>query len=717
MRILRSSLVAAAWLLAAGAAFAQQAAPPVEPGQNAGISNLPDGGQVDVGFRGTGYGSDSDEARYQRYRDLRNGPFAEGFRWAKTDDTRFWELRATHVGYRDQQYIGNFNKFGKLKASFSFNQIPLFFSDTARTTYTTTSPGVLSLDGIPGQIQSGAATSAIYNTVATPFDLRLTRSITDFRVSYTATEHVDFSAYLKNIKKSGEQPWGGTFGFSDAVEFAAPVDTRTTDIGVAAAWTNDRAQARVGYDGSFFSNNITTLVWDNPLRSTDSSSSGPAQGRESLWPNSDLNSASLSGLLKLGASSQATAYVSLGTLSQNDPLIPFTINSALASPPLDRANADSSAHLTSTAFTFNSRPVPHVWFNARFRTYDFDNQSPLFNVANTVTYDTTVSAFAPGTNSPFSFTRKTLDLDSSWTPLPHASFRAGYTHEAVDQTFRTFDTTNENVLRLSADATGLQNLTVRALYEYDKRTGSGLDEQSLDDLGEQTSLRQFDLSDRSVNRFSTILMFAPSAALSFNGSAFVVRDTRPNTGFGLLDNDGTGISAGVDYVPSGAVSLGASYQYETYSTLQKSRQANPGVQFDDPTRDWTTTAGDHAHTFDASADLLKLWPKTDVRFAYDYVHGSSAYVYGLTADTTLAPVSQLPSIFNTRNRLSADARYTFSNHVGFGLLYWFEKLDIDDFAFNPATLNTVSQPSWMSLQYAWRPYTANTIWARLTMTW
>jgi MtrB/PioB family decaheme-associated outer membrane protein len=717
MRIKQASIGIALWLLTSSVAAGQQNTPPPEPDQKTGPSTLPGLDQVDFGVRGTAYADDSDEARYQRYRDLRNGPFAEGFRWGQSDDHALWDVRMTHVGYRDQQYAANYNQFGKLKASVAFNQIPLFFSEFTRTAYTTGSPGVLKLDGLPQQVQSGAATSAIYETSATPFDLQLKRSIMDIRFAYSATDHLELNGSFKNTQKSGEQPWAGTFGFSDAVELATPIDTRTTDVGVAAEWTKPRGQLRVGYDGSFFRNNIATLTWDNPLRSTDSGTgSGPAAGRMALWPNNTLNSGSVSGLVKVG-DGQASAYVSLGNLSQNDALIPFTSNAALASPPLARPNADAEARITATAFNFNTRPAPHLWLNARFRTYDFDNRTPVFNVTNTVQYDTKIAAFSEGGTSPFSFIRKLLDLDASWTPVKFAAFRAGYTWEAVDQTFRTFDTTTQNTVRLSADATGLSWLTVRGVYEYAKRVGTGLDEQSLDDIGEQTSLRQFDISDRTVNRFSAIVIATASPSLSFNGSAFVGRDTRPDTGFGLLDADANGVSIGADYVPSGAVSLGASYQYERYSTLQKSRQADPGPQFDDPTRDWTTDAGDRAHTLTMSADLLKLWPKTDVRFAYDFVHAESSYIYGLAPNTTLPPVSQLPLAWNTRNRLSGDARYMFTPHLGVGLVYWFEKYSVDDFAFNAATQNTVAQPSFISLQYLYKPYTANTFWGRLTYLW
>jgi MtrB/PioB family decaheme-associated outer membrane protein len=713
-------LIALALALAAAPVSAQQTpnTPPPEPGENTGLSSLGNIGQIDFGLGSTVYGTNSDQARYQRYRDLRNGATVDGFRVGRSDDRQLYDVRAEHIGYRDQRYLANFNRYGKLKASFEFNQIPLFFSQDTQTLYSSPSPGVFQLpDAIQTTLQ--ATPSALPTVVgrASPFDLRLQRSIADFRLTYSATKDVDLSVSFKNTQKTGNQPWAGTFGFSDAVELEAPVDTRTTELGAAAEWTNGRGEIRLGYDGSFFRNNVGTLVWDNPLRITDSLTAGPVQGRESIWPNSDMNAGSLSGLVKLPGSSQATAYVSLGSWSQNAALVPFTTNTTLPVIPLDRPTADAEARVTSTAFSLNSRPTRTLWLNARFRSYDFDNRTPVFHVTNTVAYDTTVEAFAEGGTSPYSFTRKILDFDASYTPFTYAAFRAGFTRETVDQTFRTFDTTTENTMRLSADAAGITWLTLRAVYEHAKRVGNGLDEQTLDDLGEQVSLRQFDISDRTSDRFSGIVIVTPVSQLSFNGTASVGREDRPGTVFGLRSNDNSGFSAGVDYVPGKAVSAGLSYEYERYTALQASRQANPGPQFNDPTRDWTTDGADRAHTVTASMDLLKLWRNTDVRFAYDFNRAESVYLYGLGPKTTIPAVVQLPPVLNTRNRVSADARYTLNRRVTLGLVYWFEKYDVDDFAFSPATLTSIAQPSFLMLGYLYRPYTANTMSARVMYRW
>src|ERR1700681_2403231 len=122
---------------AAGSAQPQAPAAPIV-GPDLGSSNF-----VDFGLRGTSFGTGSDEARFQRYRDLRNGPTLDVFRYANDTDARTFKVQADHVGYRDQRYSASYNNFGKMKVSVEWNQIPLFFSQNTATLFTSTSPGVL----------------------------------------------------------------------------------------------------------------------------------------------------------------------------------------------------------------------------------------------------------------------------------------------------------------------------------------------------------------------------------------------------------------------------------------------------------------------------------------------------------------------------------------------------------------------------------------------
>jgi MtrB/PioB family decaheme-associated outer membrane protein len=675
---------------------------------------------ADFSGRGTVYTPGSDEGLAQRYRDLRGGGTLEFLRWSKNTDTLWWSLQADHTAYRDQRYSAAFDNFGKVRGWFQFNEIPLYFSQQTQTLFTTppSNPFALRIDdGIQSGLQNRTLTTSQAAAFAQPFDFRLKRTVSEFKTTYSLTRNLDLEAWFWTTAKSGSQPWAGTFGFADAVELPVPVQTRTTDLRLGIEWANQRGSARLGYDGSFFRNDVETIVWDNPLRVTDSPTAGPLQGRMTLWPDSSLNAGTASGLINLPARSRATAYISIGNWTQDNPLIPFTVNSALPVIPLDRLTTDAEARVTSMNYTFSSRPVETVLLTARYRTYDFDNRTPVFHVGNTVSYDTTVAPFAEGGTSPYSINRKTFYADASYTPTRYSALGVGYTRETIDQTFRFFDTTTENTFRVTGDLSGISWLMLRGVYEHANRVGSGFDEQTLDDIGEQVSLRQFDISDRTANRVSLVTQVTPVSSFSVNGSVTAGNEDRPGATFGLRSNNSRSWEIGADYVPRSAISMGASYTWEKYTSLQASRQANPGPQFDDPTRDWTTDGADRARTFVGSMDLIKLVPKTDLRLSYTFSHAESLYVYGLAPNTTLPPVQQLPPVVNELQRATADLRYRLSPRFGAGLVYWYDKYTVNDFAMGTQTLTSIAQPSFLMIGYLFRPYTANTISGRFTYYW
>ncbi len=123
----------------------------------------------------------------------------------------------------------------------------------------------------------------------------------------------------------------------------------------------------------------------------------------------------------------------------------------------------------------------------------------------------------------------------------------------------------------------------------------------LDEIGEQISLRQFDISDRDRDRVSAMVQVMPWDTVGFNFTASVGQDTRPDAVFGLQDND-MRVRSRLAWIvaPRESFSAGASYAFENYSTLQRSRQANPGAQFNDPARDWQTDMDENVHTWSFS---------------------------------------------------------------------------------------------------------------------
>ena len=120
-----------------------------------------------------------------------------------------------------------------------------------------------------------------------------------------------------------------------------------------------------------------------------------------------------------------------------------------------------------------------------------------------------VATSVTGGTEPLGYVRDHFDADASFTPIPFTAFRVGYTREEETRTHRYFEKTTDNVLRGTIDLTGNAFLSVRTIYEHSRRTGNGLDEQVLDDIGEQISLRQFDISDRDRDRVSAVIQVTP----------------------------------------------------------------------------------------------------------------------------------------------------------------------------------------------------------------
>jgi hypothetical protein len=174
----------------------------------------------------------------------------------------------------------------------------------------------------------------------------------------------------------------------------------------------------------------------------------------------------------------------------------------------------------------------------------------------------------------------------------------------------------------------------------------------------------------------------------------------------------------LDAVPNEGTTFGLSYGFEDYKTAQNSRQASPGPQFDDPKRNWSTNGFERVHTANAGADLLKLVPRTELHFSYDFSRSTARYLYSVPINSTLPPIAQLPPIFNELHHGVFDLTYLLQRNLTVGLVYWYDRYKVDDFALGEGTLSRVDMTSTiLLLANAYRPYRSNTVRIRLTYSW
>src|SRR6185369_1156610 len=406
--------------------------------------------------------------------------------------------------------------------------------------------GTLLLDDAAQRAAQGGAGLNPYVPISPQFELRERRDIGRVDVVATPTPKLDLTASFTTQKHGGELPWGASFGFSNDVEVPLPYESRANDFTIGTEWTNTKNMLRVAYSGSWFNNIAPTLVWDSPLSLTDASGT-PGRGRMSLWPSNSAQTMSVSGYTKLAHKTQITGFFSYGLWSNDQPLQPFTINSALPVIALPRATADAEAHVFSTNLNLTSHPAADWRFGARFRNYTYDNHMPATSITQYVAYDSSVSTTPTGGPDLYAHNRTTFDADATWDKLKPLALTVGYTHNANGYDARTFASNGEDVFRVSADAVGTSWATFRVQYEVGSRTGSGLNQQQLTAIGEHPEMRYYDLANRTRNSFTGQVDIVPSDAWTFSASGGVLHDNYPGTVFGLQKSNGNTFSMAADY--------------------------------------------------------------------------------------------------------------------------------------------------------------------------
>jgi MtrB/PioB family decaheme-associated outer membrane protein len=775
MRI-RHTLTTGALVLACAGVSQAQTAPAATGTTLFGLK-----GTIDFGLRGTG--AEGDEARYERYQDLRSGVFSRVVLGDETERRRVG-VRLENIGYRNGFYGAEYHT-GRSRFAGSVDSIPLNYSYLTSTPWVEGATGVFELDDVaqslvqnrtPGVvgIHSAAAqlvTPSIYRGLARPFDLQSRRDTISASLGHDLNAQLGFNVSVSSIKKGGNQPYGMSFAFNNANELPIPLDNRTNNMAANLEYGTSQGSIRVGWEASYFNNQIQEIVWDNPLRATDftpydpsgySNGNGPARGRMAMPPSNSMNTVSTVGIYKLAARTTVSGSLAFTAMNQNEALIPWTSNPAVANAgvyetfpglaSLPRATAEAKVHGLNGVFTLTSRPNNIFGLNMRYRVNDHRNLTPAFDAREYVRFDAVPEDIEHGISQNFNVRQNTFDLTGTFKVARHTAINIGYIFDDYERTGRSFSDMRDYTFRTSVDTLGNRWVTVRASFDHTTRIGSGFSEASIEDGGLQPGLRFYDESDRDRDRGALLFVFTPGSSMDVTLQFAKGRDIYKGEGheFGLLNNDNETVNIGTSYSPVDKVTLGANYGRDKYNSLQSSRNANPPCGLNvppcapgtydswfDPNRTWLLDNDEVVNNVLTFVDIEQVIPKTDIRFSYDYSDSDQAFMHSgpritaLATNTILttgdtrpcaAGVSScfeaLPNVTNKWHRLTADVRYGITSKVGVAASYWYEKLDITDFATLDlaAGVPRIDYLGLLSTGYGNRPYKGSTGSVRLLYT-
>jgi hypothetical protein len=763
-----AALLVASATLARAQGTQQQA-----PASTAPSATSTSGGTIDIGGRFTS--TDGDEARYERYRDLRDGVNAN-FSWGRATPNWTFDAFAKNIGYRDGHYELTLNSH-KFKVRAFFDQIPLNYAYYTKTPYQC-SAGDCSLDpdlraqvqaktaiGVP-QVAGQLAAGSIYNTIAQPFDLKSRRDTIFAEVRYSATDNLDLIVAVNSFKRTGNQPWGEAFAFNVATELPMVIDNRETDWTAGVEWASHQGSFHVDYQHDKFEQNVPSFRWDNPQRATDycvynptnpalppgacydpsgyTNGNGPAFGLLATAPSTSADRVNLLGMVKLPRRTTANASFSMGANRQDAALIPWTTNSSINTPAvfaafpgiaeLPRDSARMYVNYATGTANVSNRAIKDVVVTARYRFNSRSDFTREFDAVEYVRFDA-VPEETGGPTEPFSWNRNTVDVNATYTGIKNSAIRVGYGYDRFEHGVRFTEGWRDNTARVSYDFIGNQYVTLRAIYEHTKRDSVDFNVEDSVGSGMQPAARMYDEAARKRDRVSFVVDATPIDTVGVNFTYAHAKDnyTDPGQEFGLLDNKNDAFTIGVNYAPKSTFNVGVDYGHTTYDAFQESRNANPAPDpsWTDPNRNWSLANNEKVNNFTAYLNLIKAIAKTDIRATYDFSDSDQSFVHGgpriaaLSALNTFVP---LPNVTNKWHRATVDLVYALSDKLGIGASYWYEKFDVSDFAtINTAGPQTLPRPElgpqtdtaridWLgaiTTGYGNRPYTGHTAFVRL----
>ncbi|MBI5241684.1 MAG: MtrB/PioB family outer membrane beta-barrel protein, partial [Elusimicrobia bacterium] len=593
-------------------------------------------GDIDLGGQKTSVSGSKE--KFQEYRDLRDGFLLNELRLNLESESKpyYFDFLIKDATRGDESYKAKGGAYGKWDIGVSFDRTPHNFNT-----------GTLILDGagngrltVANQIQVGlqaveqtrqergglalvdttgedAQQQAIIRNIlgaTDPTTFRLERERAALTMGYNVTPEVKTWVKVNQELRDGARSIGagtyerysqGAAGITHTedqfvvtgMELADPINYRTTTFNAGGGIYKKSWQADLEYTLTDFDNSNSALRWGNPFRTTDLGAKdavgGNANnydrgrfvtGQMSLAPKSQSHDVSASGSVELPMHSRFTGNLSYGMTSQNELLLPYTLNSGIAGIGGAPANVTDVAALPTSRFNgeirtitqsyaLTTKPTEKLGASLKYRYYDYSNRSEsilfpgyaAFGESYWRVFKNDVTGANDGVvrNDPASYVRQTAKLSADYQVAQPVTVEVDALWDRYDHKNQRIDGTNELGAGAGFVYKPAATASLKGSYHYARRA---MMNYKLGDTAvnpEATGLVNYNWADRVRHRADMRFDASPAETVSFGvGGQYQDDSFGASDRFGLKSQKNLIGSVDATYEPSDKVSLTASYSRE-----------------------------------------------------------------------------------------------------------------------------------------------------------
>jgi MtrB/PioB family decaheme-associated outer membrane protein len=717
--------------LLAGAALALAAAG--VPGARRAAAEGSANGTIEVG--GRTISGDWGSSKFEEYRDLRPGAFADGSLSLENGDrSHYFQAWLDDIGEADQRYLLQGGRYDFWRLELGYDELPHVFSNEARSLWFRQGSDALVLpDSLQSRLQALGATGG---TALQSEGLGAALAGSPVRsLEFELREgHASFEAHpfdsLELLAGYGLQDRQGTrpswLGFGSPgghfVGSAAPIDERIHEVNGALRFVRDAYNVELGYTGSFFRNHLESLTVDNPIVAVDAPGAA-SRGQISLDPDNSAQTLRLAGAatLPLGFPAHASATVSYGWRRQNEDFLCPTVNTAfLVSPsgscallgsagavPLPATSLDGDVRTLFGQLVLTARPHSRLNLTARYRLYDYDNRTPALVFPAHVVNDQTL-AEETRISVPNQYRRQNASFDASLRVWKGVTLRGAFLWELWDRSRdREVARLNEYGGRFALDAHPARWLQLRADYEFGIRRGSDYrtfaylertllpsEVEAASQSGQFTELRKLDEADRDRRRVRLLAQIMPRPDLTLGLTGGYERNDYDATSYGLTNFEGWSVGVDADWQLLERLGIAAWYTWEDLEYHQRSRWrprtfTPPVIVVDDFANDWSSRSSDQVQSAGLRVDLVIVPDRLDAGLGFEIEHArGTTRTDGVPGFVTAPPGApgadggaafDFPTLADGFQALTTTLNYHVTDRITLRAQYRYERYDVTDF--------------------------------------
>jgi len=583
------------------------------------------------------------------------------------------EYSLENLGLDSRSGIIEGGKQGSYDFFIDYDSIPKYVFDTTETPYLGNGGNLLTLPDswVNSNVTSGmtALPSTLRNV-----DVASDRETRGLGGRFFCGENWKFSLAYHREDRDGKGLTSGSF-IIPAGQLMKPIDYQTDRVDAAVRYSAERWHLELAYYASKFDNQNNGLRWENPyvpiVGETDF-------GQMALEPDNSFQQIALTGSARPWDHGVVSMNLAMGSGSQDQGFLPYTLNPALSVDALPFNNLDGQVDTTNLdlSLTTGIPGLDNFKFKAWVRYDERDNGSRRGVFTTPVIGDSLVIS---GSENPrYSFERTRVHASAEYELFDSIGLAVGGDYVDMERT--------EVAVKSEEETGGWGRIHWRpAGGLIDLRVTAGAERREPDKYdttlpdGQNPLMRKYNMAYRYRSYVDVFGGFSfGDTPLSLGISGLYADDSYSRSEIGLQSARNTRISGDLGYAFNENNSAYLHAGYETIDARQRGSEMYSSPDWKALREDEFTMAG---VGFNSKAILKNL----DLNL--DYTYGKSTGQTDVVA--TYSPGGKFPDLETELNRFKADLTYHANERLDVLFGWWYEKFDSKDWSLagvGPATL-------------------------------